>query len=174
MTADELLHMEDDDWRYDLIEGELIRMPPASGDHGFTGSELHGHIWTYVRRNQLGKVYGAETGFYISRDPDTVLGPDVAFVRADRAPARSPRFVELAPDLAVEVRSPSERRGQIEAKVAHYLAAGVRLLWYVDPRRQTITIYRPAHEPRTLGIGDELDGEDVLPGFRLPLAEVFG
>lgn len=174
LTADDLAQLADDGWRYDLIEGELFRMPPTGGDHGYVGSELHGHIWNHVRRHRLGKVYGAETGFYLARNPDTVIGPDVAFLRADRAPERNRGYLELVPDLAVEVRSPTDRKAYVDGKVTRYMAASVPLLWYVDPRRQKVTIYRPDREPSTLGIGDELDGEDVLPGFCLPVADVFG
>jgi Uma2 family endonuclease len=174
LTAEDLAQLADDDWRYDLIEGELFRMPPTGGDHGYVGSELHGHIWNHVRRHRLGKVYGAETGFYLARNPDTVIGPDVAFVRADRAPERNPGYLELVPDLAVEVRSPTDRKAYVDSKIDRYMAAGVLLLWYVDPRRQTVTVHRPGREPTTLGVGADLDGEHVLPGFRLPLAELFG
>jgi Uma2 family endonuclease len=174
LTAEDLAQLADDGWRYDLIEGELFRMPPTGGDHGYVGSELHGYIWNHVRRDHLGRVYCAETGFYLTRNPDTVLGPDIAFVRADRAPERNPGYLDLAPDLAVEIRSPTDRKAYVDHKVDLYLSGGVRLLWYVDPRRQTVSVYRPGRAPTTLGIGDELDGEGVLPGFRLAIADVFG
>lgn len=123
----------------------------------------------------MGIVVAAETGFVLEHDPDTVLAPDIAFVRADRLPPRSERqgFLDLPPDLAVEVACPSQSRPSAERKVAEYLDAGVSLVWVLWPTRKTISVHRSNREPLVLGIGDVLDGEDVLPGFRLPLAELF-
>lgn len=168
------LYDADDDWRHDLIDGEDYALPPTSGDRGALGGRLFVRVANFVEQRRLGQVYLAETGFVLRRDPDTVLGPDIAFVRAERVPASAPGYVPLAPDLAVEIRSGSEHRALVERKVAAYLAADVRMVWYVDPRRQSVAVYRPGREPVTLGIGDVLDGADVLPEFRLPIAELFG
>jgi Uma2 family endonuclease len=175
MTAEELFLMPDDGFLYDLIDGELVRMMPPGGGHGKTTFDLAWHIASFVRPCGLGTVFAAETGFVLRRNPDVVLGPDIAFVRTDRLPAdRVPEaYVELAPDLAVEVISPSERRGQVMRKVRKYLEGGVRLLWLVNPRRRTVTVYTPGVEPRILTDTDELDGGDVLPGFRLAVAAIF-
>jgi len=175
VTAEELFRMPDDGFLYDLIDGELVRMTPPGGGHGKTTFDLAWHIASFVRPRGLGTVFAAETGFVLRRNPDVVLGPDIAFVRADRLPAaRVPEtYIELAPDLAVEVTSPSERRGQITRKVRKYMEGGVRLLWLVNTRRRTVTVYAPGVEPRLLTEADELDGGDVLPGFRLPVATVF-
>jgi Uma2 family endonuclease len=142
--------------------------------NGSLGGRLFLRLGVFIEQRVLGQIYLAETGFLVQRDPDVVLGPDIAFVRAERVPRRALGYVPLAPDLAVEIRSPSESRERVVRKARLYLTGGVRLLWYVDPRRQTVIVYRPGRAPTTLGIGDELDGEDVLPGFRLPVADVFG
>ncbi|MGH2532050.1 MAG: Uma2 family endonuclease [Thermomicrobiales bacterium] len=176
VTARDLERLEDDDHRYDLIEGVLYRMPLANFEHGAVSGDLQARIWKFVGRHKLGVVLAAETGFFLKQYPDTVLGPDVAFVRTARLPPRETwrkGFPELAPDLVVEVVSPSESGPSVARKVAAYLAAGVVLVWTLDARRQTIGVHRAGEAPRTLHVGDVLDGEDVLPGFRLPVAEIF-
>lgn len=174
MTAEELERMEDDGYRYDLIDGELIRMSPAGRRQGKVEVTFTVHLWNFVNQGNLGEVYGAETGFILARNPDVVLGPDVSFVRSDRLPPDELEgFLPLAPDLAVEVISPSDRRGQIERKVAKYVDAGVPVLVLVYPRRRTIVVYRPGRPPQTLHEGESFDGGDLLPGFRLPVAEIF-
>jgi Uma2 family endonuclease len=122
----------------------------------------------------LGVVTGAETGFHIARRPDTVRAPDVGFVRNDRVPNTTIQgFFEGPPDLAVEVLSPDDRPAEVAAKVADWLASGCLAVWLVDPAEKTATIHRQDVPPRVVLASNELDGEDVLPGFRLPAAEIF-
>ena len=175
MTADELARLPDDGWRYELIEGGLIRMTPAGGVHGEVGTEVHYHLRAFAGRHRLGRVYAAETGFLIARNPDTVLAPDVAFVRAERLPPRRDRrgFMPIAPDLVVEVVSPSDQEQDVAKKVARYLAAGVPLVWVARPEPRTVTVHTPDEPPRVLRSGDVLDGGDVLPGLALPVGELF-
>jgi len=175
LTIEDVERLPDDGYRYDLIDGELIRMPPAAGGHGSIAFRTGWLLGNHVHPRRLGQIYAAETGFIFRRDPDVLLGPDVAFVRADRLleDYDPDRYVPFAPDLAVEVISRSERRGQIMRKVRRYLEGGVRLLWLIDPRRRTVTVYTPDAEPRVLTEADELDGGDVLPGFRLPVRAIF-
>ena len=175
MTVEDVERLPDDGYRYDLIDGALIRLTPAAGGHGEVAFEIAWHLGGFVRPRRLGRIYAAETGFILGRNPDVVLGPDVAFVREDRIPTDydPDHFLPVAPDLAVEVISPSERHGQITTKVRKYLQGGVRLLWLVNPRRRTATVYSPGAEPRVLTEADELDGGDVLPGCRLPIAAIF-
>jgi len=120
-------------------------------------------------------VTGADGGYVLERCPDTVRAPDVAFVRAERVPTAEEQehFAELAPDLVVEVISPSDRMTDVEEKVEQYLALGVPLVWVFHPRRRTVTVRRPGREPLVLRDGDVVDGEEVLPGFRLPVADIF-
>ncbi len=175
LTAEDLWALGDDGHRYDLIRGELQRMAPAGGEHGEIGMMIGALLLMHARSRNLGTVFGADTGFILARQPDTLLAPDVAFVRADRLPPRDQRigFLELAPDLVVEVISPSERPSDVAEKVRIYLAAGVRMVLFIEPRPRTITVHCSGQAPRTLNEGDALDGRDVLPGFRLPVREVF-
>lgn len=175
MTAAELLALPDDGWHYELIEGVLIRMSPAGGVHGEIEMEFARPMGNHVVLHGLGRVYPGDTGFIVGRDPDTVLAPDVAFVRADRLPPRRDRrgYLPVVPDLVVEIVSPSDQADDVIDKVNRYLAAGVRLIWVAWPDSRSISVYAPGREPRHLGEGDTLDGEDVLPGFRLSVADVF-
>lgn len=175
MTAEDLYQLDDDEYRYDLIRGELIRMSPANAEHGGIAAEIGGELRAHVKTNRLGKTYAAETGFILARSPDIVLAPDAAFVRADRLPPREQwsRFLELAPDLVVEVVSPSDRWTEVNEKVTEYLRYGVLLVWIVDPRLQQVTAYTLAQGPRVFTIEDQLEGGEVLPTFRMPVAEIF-
>lgn len=174
LTAEDLFEITEPG-HYDLIRGELIAMAPAGEEHGSIATNITGHLWNHVRQQALGRVYTAETGFILAREPDTTLVPDVAFVRTDRLPPENLRskFYAGPPDLAVEIVSPSERTTQTHAKVMEYLRFGTSLVWVVDPPRRTVTVYHPDHSARILQSEDVLDGGDVLPGFRLPVAEIF-
>lgn len=156
-----------------LIEGELIRMTPAGGEHGRITARLLGRIIQHVDSNRLGVVFTSETGFRLTRDPDTVLGPDIGFVRAERAAqARTRGYVPIAPDLAVETTSPTDRPAAMRKKREQWLSAGV-VLWWVDPPTQTLTLYHPGRDPQVLYPSDTLTGGQLLPGFSLPVGEIF-
>jgi Uma2 family endonuclease len=174
MTAEELMELEDDGLKYELMRGELVTMAPAGRRSSRLGAEIVGRLLAHVKSLGLGEVYGADGGFILARNPDIVLAPDASFVRAERLhDVGEDGYLPLAPDLAVEVISPSERAGHISAKIIEYLDAGVRLIWLVDPRRQTVTVYTPDRTAHILRGPDVLDGADVLPGFNLPLTELF-
>jgi Uma2 family endonuclease len=175
VTAEELARMPDDGYRYDLIGGVLLKMCPASFEHGWLAAQIAALLWNFVRPRRLGIVVGAETGFLLARDPDHVLGPDVAFVRAERLPPRRERrrYLPLAPDLAVEIVSPSDRTRTVIDKVMEYLDYGVRLVWVVYPVRQMVMVWNGDRTGRLLGEHDELDGGDVLPGFRVRVGDLF-
>jgi len=178
-TADDLLTLPDDGWRYEIVRGRLIQMAPTGVDHGAPTDNLYFAMGQYVRAHGLGKLYPAETGFNLRRPDeteDTVLAADITFVRADRVPASGePAYPLLAPDLVVEVASEASQRPKDMAdKALLWLSRDVRLVWVVWPRRQAIDVWRPGdREARQLGRGDELDGGAVLSGFRYPVAEVF-
>lgn len=158
---------------YELIRGELIPVSPTGRRHGRAAGSFYVPLWHYARREGAGEAY-MEVGFILRRNPDVMLGPDVSFVRAERLrDADDDGFLPLVPDLAVEVISPSERRAKIERKIAEYRAAGVPLLVIVRPRQRTVTVYEPNKPPRTLHDGDMLDGGSALPGFALPVREIF-
>jgi Uma2 family endonuclease len=174
VTAHDLWEMPDDGYKYELVRGELLRMTPPGGWHGQTSVELSWLIRTFLASNPIGRVY-VETGFLLASDPDIVRAPDVAFVRTERLPPESERegYLQLAPDLAVEVVSPGDRAADIEEKVEEYLDAGSRLVWVVYRRGQRVTVHHPDRTARTLREHDTLDGEDVLPGFQVRVGDIF-
>jgi Uma2 family endonuclease len=172
-TAEELAVLPDDGYRHELVGGELRRMAPAGFRHGAVAVRLAVLLDEFVRPRGLGTVVGAETGFVLERDPDTVLVPDAAFVAADRVPADQRPFAALAPDLVVEIVPPSDRARRVAEKAVLWLEAGSRLVWVVDPERQTISVHRPGAEATTLTAPDDLEGGDVLPGLRAPVADLF-
>ena len=120
----------------------------------------------HVREHGRGVVYAAETGFTLSRRPDTVRAPDVAFISRDRLPSPEPiGYPELAPDLVVEVLSPGDRPGETLAKIADWLSAGTRLVWLIDPARRAARVYRADGSATMVAADGVLDGEDVVTGF---------
>jgi len=173
MTADQLLATPGLG-RCELVRGELILMTPAGFEHGCIAADLCARLAGFVRQERLGHVTGAKTGFQIARDPDTVRAPDVGFVRAERVPSPPPGgFFQGPPDLAVEVLSPDDRASEVLAKVNDWLTAGCLAVWVVDPAKRTVSVYGQQGQVATLSGHDELSGGDVLPGFRLSIAEIF-
>jgi Uma2 family endonuclease len=175
-TADELLMLPDDGFRYELVKGELRRMPPAGSEHGAVIMNLGGPLHQFVKTNNLGVVFGAETGFRIASDPDTVRAPDLAFIRRERIPkAGLPRgFWPGAPELAVEVISPSDTYTEVEEKVNDWLDAGTRMVLVLNPCTRSVTVYTSHTDVVRLIESDTLDGEEILPGFTCRVAELFG
>lgn len=174
-TADELLRMPDDGWRYELVEGELRKMTPAGYEHGYVISEIHGRLWNFVRTNCLGHLTGAETGFRIGRNPDTVLAPDVAFIRQARIDAVGiPKaYFPESPALVVEVVSPGDTVDEVDAKMRRWLHAGIEMGWVVHPSGRRVTVYRAPDEICVLTENDVLDGGSVVEGFSLRVGELF-
>lgn len=176
MTAEELLRLPDDNMRHELVKGELRTMAPSGGEHGITTIRVTLPVARYVEEKGLGVVFGAETGFILSRNPDTVRAPDLAFIATEKLPATGiPRrgYWPGAPDLAVEVLSPDDSACEVEEKVADYFEAGTRMVWVVNPRRRTVTVYRSPQTSTILSATDELDGQEVVPGFRCRIADIF-
>ena len=176
MTADELMMMPNDGYLYELIKGELIKVsPPPGHEHGLVTMNIAGPLYEYVKTRNLGKVYAAETGFLLEQNPDSVRAADVSFVRRERIErAGSVKGYWIgAPDLAVEVISPSDTVGRIEGKVAAWLKADTALLWVVSPKLHAVTVYRSLTDVTVLTERDKLDGGDVVPGFTIPIAEIF-
>lgn len=174
-TADELFRMPEDGYRYDLVEGELRKMTPAGAEHGFLSSTIDWLLRDYVKRNDLGAVFGAETGFRIARNPDTVLAPDCSFVRKERIAAIGipKEFYPEAPALVVEIVSPSDSAEEVDDKMQRWLLAGVEMGWVVFPRRRTVTVYRGLDDIEVLSSDGILDGISVLPGFRYRVGDLF-
>ena len=175
MSADELFEMPHQGMHYELVQGELRQMSPAGFEHGDITIELSWRLAKFVRDNRLGRCCGAETGFLISKDPDTVRAPDFAFVSKGRLPAGDlPKtFFPGSPDLAVEVMSPSDRTDEIDEKVLAWLAAGCRAVWTVDPRMKTVTIYHSPTDIRICTADSELADDTVVPGFHCRVADLF-
>jgi Uma2 family endonuclease len=181
LSADDLPAVLDPDLPHELWHGVLRVVMPASGAHGVAVSLLTVMLGQHVYAHDLGKLFSESTGFLLERDPDTLLCPDVAFVAKGRLAAGALRwsFPEIAPDLAVEVLSPGDRPAEVRAKVAEYLRLGVRCVWVFDLGARRVQVHAPGEGPdgriatAELGEGDVLDGGDLLPGFRQPLAELF-
>jgi Uma2 family endonuclease len=180
MTVADLKAWPDDGWHYELVDGMLVRMPLSSGGASHLAMRLAARLEVYVEDHDLGAVTGEAGGYDFSAlgQPDTELGPDVAFVRAEHVPdADSPEYNEawpVAPDLVVEVASPYQWRPKMALKAQRYLAAGVRLVWVIWPRWKQVDIWHPGETtPAALSVGDVLQGEDVVPGFTYPVARLF-
>lgn len=182
MTAEQLLGYEIPGKRVELVRGQLVVREPASFSHGALSLRLGIALGNHLAREReqqewprtRGRLATADPGFTIARRPDTVRAPDVAYVSRERHPASMPDgFPEFAPDLAVEIHSPSDRTGAIVAKVSDWLSAGTTLVWVVDPPREQVVVYRADGTVSVLALGDTLRGETLLPGFAFPLLELF-
>ena len=160
---------------YELVRGEVRPVTPVNYDHLRTVGRVLVRVGSFVEAHDLGDV-GPEGGFVLERDPVTLLAPDISFVRKERVPPPGERdgFPELAPDLVIEVLSPSNSAVEMEERVALYLEADVRAVWIFNPKRRTVTTHGPDHVARTLRADEDLDGGDILPGFRLVVGEAFG
>ncbi|MCC6317289.1 MAG: Uma2 family endonuclease [Gemmatimonadaceae bacterium] len=174
MTAEELLALNLPDKRTELVRGRLIVREPAGYQHGDVAMRIGAALFEHCRGRQLGRVFAAETGFTLFRNPDTVRAPDAAFIRTERLLAPSTRgFPELAPDLAVEVLSPDDRPGEVLEKAADWLKAGCAMVWVIDPIRQRARVYRADGSQAELARDEALDGEALLPGFTCRLDSLF-
>ena len=174
LTADDLLRLNVQDKRTELVRGRLIVREPPSFYHGVVAMRIGRRLAEFVETQNLGFVVAAETGFKLFSAPDTVRAPDVGFIRASRVPDPIPRcgYATFAPDLAVEVLSPGDRPGEVLAKVADWLNAGSRLVWVIDPERRVARIYRADGSETLLEDEDSFSGEDVLPGFACQLGQL--
>ncbi len=174
MTAEEFALLPGDG-RRELVKGEVIEMTPGAVESARISSRLTIRIGAFVEQHRLGATYTSEPGFVLSRNPDCVRAPDVAFVRKERLP-QEPQlegFFEGAPDLAVEVVSPTDRATDIGAKVGEYLQSGTELVWVVYPKERRVWVYRSLTEASSVGEGGVLTGDPVLPGLAIPVADIF-
>lgn len=175
MTIEEFEQRPDDGHTSELVRGELRQMPAGGLRHGGFGNRVGVRVSTFVDTHQLGLVFTSETGFRMFPDQDTVYMPDVAFVSLPklRSIEDPDKIGRVVPDLAVEVVSPTDRWTDVLDKVAEYMAAGVPLAWVVQPKGRTVFVFAPGRPPREFHEGDVLDGEDVLPGFAMPVSDIF-
>ena len=174
VTAEEFARIPDDDARYELVAGTIVRMSPVGAMHGMVAVRLGRSLDQYVADHRLGVVL-AETGFKLATRPDTVRAPDLAFLRRDRLPLDGlpSTFWNGPPDLAVEVQSPGDTRAALRGKAAEYLSCGVRLVWVVDPSTRLVTVFAPGIAAVVRRDDEAITGADVVPGFSCRVAELF-
>jgi Uma2 family endonuclease len=174
VTAEEFLQLGSKMACAELIAGRVIELSPAGAEHSSLGGRVFARLLAHADDTDAGMCTTADGGYVLSRDPDVVRAPDAAFVARDRLPdGRAPRmFFEGAPDIAVEVMSPSEAAGEIEAKTQQYLRAGTRLVWIIYPDEKLARVWRADGTTTLIEEDGSLVGEDVLPGFELPLGDV--
>lgn len=174
LTAEEFAELPDDEWVSELVRGQVVNMPPPGMGHGGIQMELGARLLDHVKAFGLGRVV-VGSGVILARGPDTVRAPDISlFLRREGVIERlSAGYAEDLPDLAVEIASPSDRRPAVRRKVESYIAAGIAMVWLVDPRARTVLVYADGVDTRVLRENDVLDGGDVLPGFTMPVADIF-
>lgn len=173
MSAEELLLVNIPDKQVELVRGVLVVREPPGFEHGAILARLGGKLIQHVDASDLGLVLLGDPGFKLATDPDTVRGPDIAFIRRERVPHPAPTgFAAFAPDLVIEIRSPSDRPGDLLSKVGDWLSSGTRLVWVIDPARRVAHVYRQDETQATIGLHDALDGEDVVPGFLCSLDSI--
>jgi Uma2 family endonuclease len=175
MTAQELFYYKHEPFRTELIAGRLVEMEPTGGTHGVVAAQSCWLLSAHVLPRGLGKVFGAETGFVLETDPDTVRAPDASFLSRERIQALGgvpATYIPGAPDLAFEVTSPNDRRTEVVSKAQSWLRAGTTVVVVVDPRRRTATVYRLDAPAVAYGDSESLVLEDILPGFSLALADI--
>ncbi len=158
------------DSRYELIRGELKAMALSGESQGSSMFDIGFHLGVFVKKNRLGRCFGAETGFLVGRNPDSLLAPDWAFISTARLPIEpSPKFSQIVPDAILEVRSPSDRPREVQAKMLQWIEAGVRIAWEYDPATKMMTVYRPGTKAVEIGLDGIVSGQDVIPGFEMSL-----
>ena len=171
--GDELLAMGDIG-RCELVAGRIITLGPTGGRHGSVEGNFGEALRAFVRPRQLGSVKVGEVGIYTHRNPDTVRGADVLFISKERVAKWSGAgYLDVAPDLVVEVMSPDDRWIDVTQKLREYFEVGVRLVWVAEPATQTVYAYRSVTDVRQFSARDALPGDEVLPGFSAPIADLF-
>lgn len=178
LTGDDLLKMPSGmGERYELIDGELIALTPASFQHGLVALQIGFLLKTHTSQRKIGRVVGAETGFYTRGDKKTVRAPDVAYISYEKlpeGPLPADAYLNIAPDLVVEVVSPGDRAGEIEQKIQEWLDFGVRLVWVAYPESQRVHVFAGhSGQSRILTAPDKITGGDVLPGFEVSVSAFF-
>jgi len=169
MTAEELLALPDDGSRYELVQGELKTLSPTGARHARVAARIIARLIDHVEPRRLGAVFSSEGGFRLAHNPDTVRAPDVAFVRTERV-VDVPGYFEGAPDVAIEVVSPSDRYSEVHEKTLQWLRAGTRAVVLVDPKTRSITIHRPDGAQQ---LADSIRIDDILPGWEMSSSDVF-
>jgi Uma2 family endonuclease len=173
LTGNDLFALGND-WPAELIEGKRVYMSPTSYRHGRIELKIGRLLDRFVEQHRLGQVMVGEVGIYTRRHPDTVRGADVAFISNERlSQAQSENYLDVAPELIVEILSPNDRWRDVTDKLDEYFAVGVWGVWIVDPERRQVLAYRSPTEAKRFVAGDMLTGEKVLPGFSVPVDDLF-
>jgi Uma2 family endonuclease len=174
ITAEQFLHWPDEG-PCELVQGEIVHLTASRLRHGMVELSLGAALKAYSKESGRGVVASGEVGIWVRRNPDTVRGADLVFISRERYARRNPKgFLDVPPELVVEVLSPDDRYGDVMEKLREYLDLGVDLIWIVDPERRYVLAYRTLHDVERFEEGDILKDEEILPGFALPLAELFG
>ncbi|HJT68523.1 MAG TPA: Uma2 family endonuclease [Pyrinomonadaceae bacterium] len=176
MTAEELMELpHGEGFRYELIHGELEKTMSAGFPHGRITMRLAGPLSEFIWSHDLGEIFAAETGFQLTFGPDTVLAPDISFITKERLAqvGETERFWPAAPDLVVEVLSPSDRPSKVNKKTSLWLSYGAKQVWIVNRKNRTVTVYRSPEDATTFSGSGYLEAPDLLPGFRLSLDRIF-
>ena len=174
-TAEDLLDFQNSPWQHELIQGVLYRMPPTGFDHGRIESLFSAFLTIHVTTNQLGQVASGDPGFIIARNPDTVIAPDIAYISHERLKSAisTDRFLTIAPDLVAEIVSPNDRPREVQEKVERWLQFGVQAVVVIDPKSQTLTVHQSLDQKRIYGLDNTIDLNFVVPGFSLPMRQLF-
>ena len=175
LTADDLLRLYSQGVRGELIRGVLRETMPTGEERGQLAMTIGFLLNGFVIPRRLGRVIGSDAGVLLERDPDTVREPDVAFISAQKRPrgVRNTRYTQAAPELVVEIRSPSDSASDLVEKALMWLAHGVLMVWVVNPDTRTVDVYRAGSPAATLADGDAIDGGDALPGFSCAVSDIF-
>jgi Uma2 family endonuclease len=174
-TAEQLFQAPDIGNRLELVRGVLIVMSPAGSEHGWIASRILIRLGTHVEANDLGKTFAAETGFLIEVNPDTVRAPDAAFVSHERLATAPPSssYLQVAPDLVVEVVSPNDKSTDVESKAEQWLEAGSSIVLVADPKNQTIRVYKSKAQIEVFHSGEEFSSGDVCGDWKISVNEIF-
>lgn len=174
MSIDEYARMPDDGYRTELVRGHVVREPQPGLRHGDIQLRLGAMIVRHIEESGLRLGCLGPTGFILERDPPTVRGPDLAVLRANRYPSPDHAgFVEDAPELVIEILSPSNTASSVRERIADFFGAGAKVIWVVDPGTRTVTVHESGLPVRSLGAGDELHGGDLMPDLRIGVSDIF-
>ena len=173
VTGDELYVMGDIG-RSELVRGRVIHLMPTGHPHGYFEVMIAALLFNFVKKHKLGRVLGGEVGIYTRRNPDSIRAADAAFISNERyAQVQSHSYLDVCPELIVEILSPDDAWSRVQAKLAEYFAVDAKLIWVLDPRLEQIHVYRSLDNVTRLTKNDALTGEDVLPGFHIAISEIF-
>jgi Uma2 family endonuclease len=172
ITGEELLAMSDIG-PCELIDGRIVPMAPAGDEHGFLEFNLGAELRNFVRQGHLGWVLGGEVGIYIRRNPDRVRSADIVFISKERLPRLTGRFLEVTPEVVIEIISPTDRWQEIREKLADYFSIGVEQVWVVEPAGRKVLVYHTPTNVQEFGEPDTLAGEGILAGLSLKIADLF-